>query len=226
LKERKLLAEIRSKDRTIRRLRRENEYLRHREKSLSGKAESGIGTPRASAVAGRILRSGGYLGYLWLTVKSTTVYKVYDKVFFAVRKYMLASSIFKIVIAVLSFLKTSAAFIIIFGILAVLAPAILIFGTLMFVISMFSYTKLDRATANISSNVYAFAPHGRTPLMDDTAAEVAAHGKVVNITTSFSKCAFSGAKRRADGTLDVHVSYFFRMKKILEKNGIKIYFIS
>ena len=226
MSEQELLAKLRAQDRTIRRLRRENEYLRHREKSLSGKVERQNNTPRASAAARRILRSGGYFGYLWLTVKSTTVYQVYDKVFFAARKYMLASSLFKIAIAVLSFLKTSAAFIIIVGILAVLAPAILIFGTLMFVISMFSYKKLDGMTAKLDTNVYAFAPEKLSPVMRATKAEVAERGQVINITTSFSKCAFSGAKMRGDGTLDVHVSYFFRMRKILDKKGIKIYFIS
>ena len=174
----------------------------------------------------RALASRGYLGYLWLGIKGTTVYSIYKKIASAVRKYALLSRIFKVVAAVISFVRASAALILIFGVLAVLTPALIAAGAIFLASSAVGRRRLDRYFGRARGEVYVFAFCGAGRVASGTAKELSERGCAVFITSSLRECGFSCAKRRADGAMNVHVSYFFRMKKILEKNGVKIYYIA
>lgn len=175
--------------------------------------------------AARALASRGYLGYLWLGIKGTTVYAIYDKIVFAARKYALLSRIIKISASVVSFVNTSATLIVVFGVLAVLTPALMAVGAIFLASRAVSYRRLDKYFGSVNTPVYAFAFCETSRVASFTAAEISERGKVVFITSSLSKIGYSGAALRRDGTLLVHVGYYFRMKKILEKNEVKIYFI-
>ena len=132
----------------------------------------------------------------------------------------------KVVAAAISFVRASAALVVIFGVLAVLTPALTVIGAIFLVSSAVSCRRFDRYFGHIGGNVYAFAFCENSRVAHITAKELSERGSAVFITSSLSECGFSCAKRRADGATAVHVSYFFRMKKILEKNGVKIYYIA
>lgn len=173
----------------------------------------------------RALSARGYFGYLWLTVKGTTVYSVYGKIAAAARKYAFLSRVIKIAVAVVSAVKTSAALIFVLGVLSALVPAIVIHAAVFFLVGAISFRRLDEETEKIKGTVFIFAGDARR-VTRATAREISERGEVMFLTPSFIGCGFSGAKKRSDGATNVHVGYYFRMKKILLKNGVKIYFIA
>ena len=173
----------------------------------------------------RALEARGYFGYLWLTIKGTTLYSVYGKIASAARKYTFLSRMIKIAVAVISAVKTSAVFLVLFGVLSALIPAMLIHAAVFLVFGAISFRRLDKMTKKIARDVYFFAgENGR--VTNATAAALKERGQVMFLTTSLIGCGFSGARARRDGTLLVYVGYYFRMKKLLEENGVKIYFIA
>lgn len=176
-------------------------------------------------LARRALSARGYFGYLWLTVKGTTVYSVYGKIAAAVRKYTFLSRIVKIAVAVAAAVKTSAALIFVFGVLSALVPAMLIHAAVFFLVGATSFRRLDKETEKIKGTVYIFACDARR-VTRSTAAALSERGRVAFLSPSLLGCGFRGAKEDPDGTVRVYVGYYFRMKKILENNGVKIYFIS
>ena len=167
----------------------------------------------------------GYFGYLWQIIKGTTVYSIYGKIASAVRKYTVLSRMIKAAVAAVSAIKTSAALIFVFGVLSALLPAAVIYAAVFFALSAASFRRIDKQVSVISGAVYIFAG-GSGRISVSTAAVLSERGLIAVLTPSFVRCGFRGAKRQADGTLYVHIGYYYRMKKILEKNGIKIYFIA
>lgn len=218
-----LLKRIRTQKKKISRLERENRYLNHRLSSLDLKKSDEKTLSRQKRTR-NLMNSRSYIGYLLLMIKSTTAYGIYDRAFFAVRKYMLASKIFGVFVTVISFLQTSAVLLIIFGALSALLPAVMIMGILFFLVSMLSYGRIDKIMENITGTSYVFSC-ARQYALFFTAREMLC-GTAFFLTPSFSKCGFAGAKRISDGAFLVHFSYWFRLEKILERSGGRIYFIS
>lgn len=177
-----------------------------------------------NSLAERALSARGYFGYLWLTIKGTTVYSVYGKIASVARKYAILSKVIRVAAAVASAVKASAALLFVFGVLSALLPAMLIHAVVFIIVGVASFRRADEKIGRITGSVYIFAEkNGR--VSSATANCLAGRGKVICLTRSICKCGFSGAKEMRDGSVSVHIGYYFRMKKILVKNGAKIYFI-
>lgn len=206
--EKRYKAVIRKKDREIERLKR----AAKKEKEYPSAPE-------------RVAASKGYFGYLMITAKSTAAYGIMKRISAALKKYTALSRIIKTVAAVVTFLQTSAAAVVFLGVMAIFLPAAGIVGALLFVISLFSYGRVDKKMKTVEGDAYVFAFTKQTGIIGATAGELLRRGAVFYLTSSFSLCGFSGARARRDGTFYLHVGYFFRMKRLFEKNGVKIYFI-
>ena len=205
------------KDREISRLKSENAKLR-----------SSISDTEATAkypdVAQRVLSSRGYFGYLLLTAKSITKNGAFKSIAAALKKYTAFSRAIRTAASVISFLRASAAAVVIFSVSAILFPAAAMIFAVFFAATLVSFGKTDREMKRFCGNVFVFASK-ETVVVSDTAKTLGERGAVIYLTPSFSKCSFSGARRRSDGSFYVHVGYFFRMKRLLENGGVKIYFI-
>jgi hypothetical protein len=78
------------------RLRRENEYLQHRIEKLSPKEAKNVPPERELFYElDDVDDHGGYIGYLIGRFRLSLIYRLYDKIFFALRKVILASRIWK-----------------------------------------------------------------------------------------------------------------------------------
>ena len=78
------------------RLRRENEYLKHRIERLSPKEAKNVPPERELfCKSDDIDEYNGYFAYLVSRFRLSLIYRVYDKIFFTLRKVILASRIWK-----------------------------------------------------------------------------------------------------------------------------------
>jgi hypothetical protein len=77
-------------------LRRENEYLSHRIEKLSPKEAKNITQERELFLSSAdVDKYKGYFPYLIGRFKLSFVYRIYDRIFFALRKLLLASKIWR-----------------------------------------------------------------------------------------------------------------------------------
>lgn len=215
MNESELLRIIKAQKRKMSRLERENRRLSALHEGKRSGSDGKLSSPKRTKL---LLSSRGYIGYLLGLIKSTTVYGVYNGV---IRKYFAASRALKAVMTVISMIQTSAALIFIFGALSVLLPAVAVMGTLFFILSMLSYRRIDKQMKKAGKTVYAFAGV-RSAALFSTSRELC--GYAFFLTPSFAKCGFACAKRISKGVYYVHFSYWFRLRRMLESGGRKIYF--
>lgn len=226
--------EIRRKLRRLqsenRRLRRENEYLRHRAVQLGDKAvaedDREAQVMRETVRNLSVSRSRTYFGYLMLSLKSSRVFRVYDKTSFAVRNFFFASKLWKIITGIAAVLGISAQVVLTLGILTVLLPAAFILSAVVAVVGIFAHRKWNRAFERILAGqrlFILFAPKGRRhgEYFSAMARDFAEDGIVLIVSRSLSYCGFSGARSAGGNVYLIHTSYYFSLAKRLGLSGTK-----
>ena len=204
-----------------RRLRRENEYLRHRTVQLGdgGAIRDGreAQVMRETARSLSVSRSRTYFGYLMLSLKSSRVFRFYDKTSFAVRNFFFASKLWGIITGIAAVLGISA---------QVLLPAAFILSAVVAAVGFFAHRKWNRAFENIlaGQRLYVlFAPKGRhgSGYFSAMAHGFAEHGVVLVVSRSLSFCGFSGARAVGGNLYRIHTSYYFSLAKRFGLSGAK-----
>lgn len=202
---------IKKKDREIARLKREVDKLSDKD------GESGV-----IPAARRVLMAKGYFGYLVLSVKNALSHGALSRARSAIKKYSALSRAVKAVSSVVSFVRASAAAIVILGVAAVLLPAALIYGATLLAARLLSFGRPGKTAETIRSKAYVFAFAERRPIVLRTAYELSSFGQVIFLTPLLQR----RVSNLPGGAICVDVSCFFRLKRILERNGVKIYYIS
>lgn len=198
----------------IKRLQRENEYLTHRIHTLSPKEEKGV--PHEEELFFRsdeIDSSRGYFGYLIRCFKLTFVYKLYDRTFFAIRKYLAASKIWKNFLIILAFFGTSIQAVLTFGSVLVILPATLAVAAVFGILSYFFYRRERKKLLAATEGKKIFFVYARKKkrgeIFYDTLSVLAEKGTVLVVTSSFSLCGFSVMKKHGENIYFIHTSFYF-----------------
>lgn len=140
--------------REIKRLRRENEYYKRR---LSGR-----GAVRKSTFAVRKFSAGSeaakdrsYVEYLKNRIGASAVVSLYSRIFFVIRKYLLASAVFKVLVFLIGLVQSSAALLLVCSALAVLLPAFTVFSLISALIALISRRSVTKKLlSGINGRVY------------------------------------------------------------------------
>jgi len=201
------------------RLRRENEYLEHRIEKLSPKEAKKL--PRERELFYGLDDAdeyGGYFSYLVGRFKLSLVYRVYDKIFFALRKVILASRIWKYAPIVLGVLAAVLQGVLAFGSALVLLPVSLIGTVIFFVLSLtaFAVHKRELLRTVRGRKIYFMYP-AKKPRKDgifyETMQEFAKDGVVFAVSPSFTLCGFGAVRKVSENVYFIHTSFYYRFRE-------------
>lgn len=197
------------------RLRRENKYLRQRLFAMGG----GRSLPSyARKFAGRLRASEktSYAGYIGGKLSASGIITAYRRIYGAVRKFLFASSLLRVLTFIVALVNSSAALLLIFSALAVLLPAFAVLSLLGALTALLTRKKCEkRLLKTLSGRVYVVFGQARGKFRK----ELMERGTLLCVRESVSSCGFSSANIRPDGSVDIHISFIFSLMKKLEKDG-------
>lgn len=209
-----------------RRLKRENAYLVHRLETVSPKETKRI--PRDREFFMRmddINKSNSYFSYLLSRFRLTHVYRVYDRIFFALRKFFSASKMWNNLVVIFAILGVSIQSLLTFGTVLVLLPVSLVLTAIVSAVSIYSHNFLCKKMMNETNGKKTYFMFlRRTPrkngIFYKTAQKFADDGAVVFIVTGSPKlCNFNSAHKYGEGIYFIHSSFYFILIKAMVKNG-------
>jgi hypothetical protein len=201
------------------RLRRENEYLNHRIEKLSPREAKNV-PPERELFYGLddVDDYKGYLGYLTARFRLSIIYRVYDKVFFAFRKIILASRIWRYAPLVLGALAALLQGVLAFGSLIVLLPVVLIVSVIFLVLSLSAFAKHRRELLRtVSGQKIYFLYPAKKPRKDgifyETMQQFSRDGVVFAVSPSFRLCGFGAVRRVSENVYFIHTSFYYTFRE-------------
>lgn len=214
------------------RLRRENEYLNHRIEKLSPKEAKNV-PPERELFYGldNIDAYKSYLGYLTARFRLSLIYRVYDKVFFALRKIILASRIWRYAPIVLGVLAAVFQGVLAFGSLLVLLPVALLASVIFLVLSLSAFAKHRRELLGAvrGQKIYFLYPV-KKPRKDgifyETMQSFSRDGVVFAVSPSFRLCGFGVVKKTGENVYFIHTSFYYTFRSeatALASDVVKLY---
>ena len=223
------LARLRSENA---KLRRENEYLNHRIEKLSPKEAKNI--PREREIflsAADIDGYKGYFGYLIGRFKLSLVYRIYDRMFFAFRKFILASKIWRYLPAVLGVIGVVLQTLLALGSVVVLLPVCIVAALIFFAASAFEFARHRRElTQAVRGKKIYFLYPAKKPKKDsffyDTMRVFARDGVVFAVTPYFSLSGFGAVRKAGENIYFIHASFYYTFVRKAEKESaytVKVY---
>jgi len=201
------------------RLRRENEYLQHRIEKLSPKDAKNVPPERELFYElDDVDEYGGYFSYLFARFKLSLIYRIYDKVFFALRKIILASRIWRYAPIVLGVLAAVFQGVLAFGSLVVLLPLALAATVVFLVFSLAAFAKHKRELlAEVRGRKIYFMYPAKKPRKDgifyETMQQFSRDGVVFAVSSSFPLCGFGAVKKVSENVYFIHTSFYYRFKE-------------
>lgn len=212
-----------------RRLRRENEYLRHR---LAMEDRS----PSEKLFAQRLkqksaLRAKTYFGYLIERFRTSRPFLIYDKTRFAVRGLFFITKLWTLLTWLFAFLGLGAQFLLTVGALTVFLPAALLSSAILGVYGFFAHKKRNAFfEAHLASKpdetiYFFFVPKSvRASRFLHRISGFPCKGTVFLVSFSFRGCGPSGVIRADETIYIIHVSYYFSLvKRLTQKRIVKIF---
>ncbi len=209
-----------------RRLKRENAYLVHRLETISPNEAKRI--PRDREFFMKIddmNESKTYFSYLFTRFRLTRVYRVYDRIFFVLRKYFSASKIWNNFVVILSILGISIQSLLTFGTVLVLLPVTLILTAVISAVSIFSHNFLCKKMLHETDGkktyfMFLRCVPRKNGIFYKTAQKFADDGATVLIVTGSHKlCNFNSVHKYDEGIYFIHSSFYFVLIKAMTKNG-------
>ncbi len=229
LSEKEKLQKLRAENR---RLRRENEYLRHRLSMPTAFAEKDECSPSEKLFAQRLkqksaLRARSYFGYLLERLRKSRPFLIYDKTRFAVRGLFFVTKIWTLVVWMFAFLGIGAQFLLIAGALAVFFPAAFLFSSVLGLYGYFAYRKWNkllfpRLSRETDARIwFFFLPKGKQgAYFSRWLSSIDQKSTVFLVSFSFRDCGFSGVRQTDVRTYIIHISYYFSLVKRLDHERI------
>lgn len=226
---------IRDLQRENRRLRKENEYLKHLSMQYDEvpKDEESPEQKMLSVAVKRThtLNTKNYLSYLIKRFRSSRPFLIFDKTRFAMKGFKFAKKMWVFFIGFFAFLGVSAQVLLIVGALTVFLPAALIVSAVIGVYSYFSRRKRNQMLKPVYSKDYdgkvylVFLPKDQPDgYFLRTAEMLAEKGYVFLVTQSFRDCKRKNLLRIGDRMFRIHISaYFSFARKLQPEKTVKIY---
>ena len=226
---------IRDLKRENRRLRRENDYLRHLAMQYDppSKDEDSTEQIMLSKAVKRThtLRSKTYFSYLFQRFRLTRPFMLFDKTRFAMKSVRMAKKMWVFFIGFVTFLGVSAQFLVIIGALAVFLPAALIASAVIGAYSYVSHRRRDKQFRPLFSEEYkgriylVFLPKDKPcDYFVRSLPELAENGHVFLISPSFRDCEWKSVLPLEERICKMHISaYFSFVRKLPSEKTVKIY---
>ena len=201
------------------RLRRENEYLQHRIEKLSPSEAKNVPRERGLFYGlDDVDDYGGYFSYLAARFKLSLIYRVYDKIFFALRKVILASRIWKYAPIVLGVLAAVLQGVLAVGSLVVLLPAALAASAVFLALSLASFARhKQKLMREVRGRKIYFMYPAKKPRKDgifyETMQQFSRDGVVFAVSPSFTLCGFGAVKKVSENVYFIHTSFYYSFKE-------------
>jgi hypothetical protein len=214
------------------RLRRENEYLHHRIEKLSPKEAKKLPRERELFYGlDDVDDYGGYFAYLTARFKLSLIYRLYDKIFFAFRKLILASRIWKYAPIVLGILGMLFQGVLAFGSVIVVLPAALLGSVIFLAFSIFAFAGRKRELLReVRGRKIYFMYPAKKPRKDgifyETMQQFSRDGVVFAITSSLTLCGIGAVKKVSENVYFIHTSFYYTFKEKATELGsdvVKVY---
>ncbi|MBQ2987576.1 MAG: hypothetical protein IJD59_00565 [Clostridia bacterium] len=226
---------IRDLQRENRRLRRENEYLKHLSMQYD-EVPKEDSSPEQQMLAVAVkrthtLNAKNYFSYLVQRFRHSRPFLIFDKTRFAMKGFKFAKKMWVFFVGFFAFLGISAQVLLIVGALTVFVPAALIASAVIGVYSYFSHRKRNRILQPLYSEDYdgkiylVFLPKDHTGgYFVRTASALAEKGHVFLVTPSFRDCGRKSLLRVGDRIFKIHISaYFSFAKRLPPEKTVKVY---
>ena len=218
-----------------RRLRKENEYLRHLAMQYDMPEEEKI-TPEQQILADSVkradtLRSKSYFGYLMQCFRRSRPFLIFDKTRFAMKGIRFAKKMWVFFIGFFTFLGIGAQFLLIFGSLAVFIPAALIASAVIGIYSYFAHRKRDKIFRPLYSEDYDgkiylvfLQKKQKDRYFVRCVPQLTQNGHVFLITTSFRECGGRSVVPIEERVCKMHISaYFSFVRRLPSDKVVKVY---
>ena len=189
-------------------LKTENAYYKRRLASLTGKNNEPVKEflRRTNAE-----RNSGYVGYLKNAINMSATADVCSKIFFALKRFLLASSVVRIAYLIIILIQSGATIAIAAVLALLLLPAAFLISMFGALIAVFSRKHCKRRFENLSGTVYI--------VYEDVAGgyeeELKKNGTLMGVSNSIFKCGFLSASKPKDGKTYIHISFVFSLVRFL-----------
>ncbi|MDD7573811.1 MAG: hypothetical protein PUJ72_06110 [Eubacteriales bacterium] len=189
-------------------LKTENAYYKRRLASLTGKNNEPVKEflRRTNAE-----RNSGYVGYLKNAINMSATADVCSKIFFALKRFLLASSVVRIAYLIIILIQSGATIAIAAVLALMLLPAAFLISMFGALIAVFSRNHCKRRFENLSGTVYI--------VYEDVAGgyeeELKKKGTLMCVSNSIFKCGFLSASKPKDGKTYIHISFVFSLVRFL-----------
>jgi hypothetical protein len=213
-------------------LRRENEYLSHRIEKLSPKEAKNITQERELFLSSAdVDKYKGYFPYLIGRFKLSFVYRIYDRIFFALRKLLLASKIWRYLPVAAGVAGVILQTILALGSVVVLLPVSVTAALVFFAASAFEFARHRRELTQAvrGKKIYFLYPAKKPKKYSffyDTMRVFACDGIAFAVTPYFSLSGFGGVRKAGESFYFIHTSFYYTFARKAEKESaytVKVY---
>lgn len=189
-------------------LKTENAYYKRRLASLTGKNNEPVKEflRRTNAE-----RNSGYVGYLKNAINMSATADVCSKIFFALKRFLLASSVVRIAYLIIILIQSGATIAIAAVLALMLLPAAFLISMFGALIAVFSRNHCKRRFENLSGTVYIVYED----VAGGYAEELKKKGTLMCVSNSIFKCGFLSASKPKDGKTYIHISFVFSLVRFL-----------
>ena len=226
---------IRDLQRENRKLRKENEYLKHlsmQYDEIPKEEES----PEQKMLSVAVKRTYGlnaktYFSYILQRFRNSRSFLIFDKTRFAMKIFKIAKKLWIFFIAFFAFLGISAQVLVTIGLLAVLVPVALIVSAIIGLYTYLSRRKRNKILQhlfpeNYDEKIYfVFLPRNVSDgYFVRTASALTENGNVFFVSKSFRDCKRKSLLRLEDRIYKIHISaYFSFARRLRPEKTVKIY---
>lgn len=226
---------IRDLQRENRRLKKENEYLKHLSMQYDEipKDEESPEQKMLSVSVKRThtLNTKNYFSYLIKRFRSSRPFLIFDKTRFAMKGFKFAKKTWVFFIGFFAFLGMSAQVLLIVGALTVFLPAALVASAVIGIYGYLSHRKRSKILKPLYSPDYdgkvylIFLPKDKPDGYFVRSAEaLAENGHVFLVTQAFRDCKRKSLLRVGDRVYRIHISaYFSFARKLQSEKTVKVY---
>lgn len=225
--------------REVRDLKRENRRLLELYEQGGADSESGAADDALAHQGGvhRLMNSGSYFSYLTGFIRSSSPYRIWNRVLRYSRRFRLLSGALRMSARVVAIIETSAVLLLFASVAIVLVPVLLVLALIGIFAAMFENKKTQRQlTDAISRNIlYVFFPVRRSQIREDSfflsgLRELSRRENCTVLAVSPSVFSYGGApflssKKLDDNLYLIRRHFFFRLRKSFKSRRGDIYLI-
>lgn len=198
------------------RLKAENEYYKKKIESLTGKKSA----PKREFLKRTLAeRHKSYSGYLKSTAGMSAAADIAFGIFYALRRFFLASTVVKAVRLLVMLLQSGATAAAAVIIAAVVLPASVLMSFAGAAVALLSRKKSEKRFSELTGTVYIVFGDAVGRYAD----ELSESGTLLCVTSSIFRSGFLSASKPKNGKTYIHISFVFSLVGTLGKNkDIKI----